>query len=126
MLNNNHLASPLTVCVITGSRSEYGLMRWLMEAMLKRQNASEEERTRAGNVGILLSSGFIAGESLMAVILAVLVIGRDKFPFLDLPPLVSDPSAWPGLIILAISIYLLCFMPLSAMKKSGLPSTHIE
>ena len=59
-----------------------GLIKWLFDRRLKNQGATEEEAKRANNTGILLSSGFIAGESLMAVVLALLVIGGDFMPSL--------------------------------------------
>ncbi len=103
-----------------------GLMRWLLEVGLNRKKATADQRTRAENVGILMSSGFIAGESLMAVVMAVMVIGRDRFPWLELPALVESPSAWPGLIIFALVTYLLVALPLKAMRSSSLPATHVE
>jgi putative OPT family oligopeptide transporter len=103
-----------------------GLMRWVLDTALTRQKASVEQRTRAENVGVLLSSGFIAGESLMAVLMALLVIGRDQFPFLQLPALVQNPSAWPGLVIFVVVGILLIWTPLRAMKSDAVPATHID
>ena len=103
-----------------------GLIRWFLDQRLRRNNASEDEKTRAGNVGVLISSGFIAGESLMGVMMALVVIGGEKLPWLHLPALLDAPWAWPGILILAISTYMLAFSPLKAMKQGGLPSTHID
>ena len=103
-----------------------GLIRWGLDAMLTRRKASDDERTRAENVGVLTSSGFIAGESLMGVLMALVVIGQDRFPWLAVPQIFDDPSAWPGLIILFVTIWLLIRTPLKAMKKGGLPATYIE
>jgi putative OPT family oligopeptide transporter len=52
-----------------------GVIKWVFDIVIKRRKATDEERQRAENMGVLLSSGFIAGESLMAVLLALLVIG---------------------------------------------------
>ena len=103
-----------------------GLIRWLLDRRLRQKKASADHRTRAENVGVLLSSGFIAGESLMGVLMALVVIGQDRFVWLKIPPLLDAPLVWPGLIILAVCIYLLAFSPVKAMKHGGLPSTHIE
>jgi putative OPT family oligopeptide transporter len=103
-----------------------GLMRWALDTALVRAKATGEQKTRAENVGVLLSSGFIAGESLMAVFMALLVIGRDRFPFLQLPALIENPSAWPGLVIFAIVGWLLIVTPLKAMKSDAIPATPIE
>ncbi|MCZ6650649.1 MAG: oligopeptide transporter, OPT family, partial [Acidobacteria bacterium] len=98
-----------------------GLMRWAMEFFMNRKKATKDERTQAENVGVLLSSGFIAGESLMAVLMALLVIIEFK-----LPTLVSAPSAWPGLIIFVVVGFLLIWAPLRAMKSKALPATPVE
>lgn len=98
-----------------------GLMRWGLEFFMDRKKATPAERTRAENVGVLLSSGFIAGESLMAVFMALLVIIEFK-----LPTLVSAPSAWPGLIIFLVVGFLLIWAPLRAMKSKPLPATTGE
>ncbi|MEE9292585.1 MAG: oligopeptide transporter, OPT family [Acidobacteriota bacterium] len=106
-----------------------GLIHGLMDYRLERARASKEEKARAENVGILLSSGFIAGESLMAVLLAFVFLGGEYFLGEDrrvIPILTESPSAWASLLIFALVIYLLAFAPLKAMKRGGLPSTHVE
>jgi putative OPT family oligopeptide transporter len=104
-----------------------GLIKWLLEVQLKRKKATDEEKTRAENVGVLLSSGFIDGESLMAVLLAFIVLGGEYFGVSQvLPALISTPSAWGGLIIFAVCLYLLVGLPLQKMKSGALPATHIE
>ena len=57
-----------------------GLIKWLLEKTMNKQGATDEQKTTAENTGILLSSGFIAGEALMAVALAFLVLSGDFFP----------------------------------------------
>ncbi len=56
-----------------------GIIRWILDNVLARRGAGEEDQTRAVNTGVLLSSGFIAGEALMAVLLAFLVLACDYF-----------------------------------------------
>ncbi|MDD4689608.1 MAG: oligopeptide transporter, OPT family [Eubacteriales bacterium] len=48
-----------------------GLLRWWIE---KRKTSSEEEREEAVQSGVLFSSGLIAGEGLIGIILAVLAV----------------------------------------------------
>jgi putative OPT family oligopeptide transporter len=107
-----------------------GLVRWLLEAQLARRKASPEEKVRAENMGTLLSSGFIAGESLMAVILAFLVLGEDFFPFLVRLRAAVTPSWEPSfllsLLVYPALVYLLVFLPLKKMRESGLPSVKAE
>jgi putative OPT family oligopeptide transporter len=89
-----------------------GLIKWMFDRNLKRTGYSDEEKQRAENNGVLLSSGFIAGESLMAVFIALLVIGGDFAPWLlGFQRLTAglSPSFWASLIIFPVVIYLLAF-----------------
>ena len=106
-----------------------GLMKWVFDLILKRRNATDADRQRAGNMGILISSGFIAGESLMAVVLALAVIGGDLVPWiLEFQKLTFgfEPSAWLGIGAYVIAGVGLVWLPVSKMREGGLPSTHIE
>jgi len=104
-----------------------GLIKWVLEVQMKRREATQEERVRAENTGTLLSSGFIAGEALMAVILAFVVLGAGLaatqtervLPFIS-------ANAWIGTLIFVVLLYLLVTIPLKAMKKEGLPSAKLE
>jgi hypothetical protein len=106
-----------------------GLAKWLFELTLKRKGATEEEKARAENTGVLVSSGFIAGESLMAVVLALLVIGADKYPsILSFQSLnfLEEPSFFLSLFAYIIVLWMLVYIPVKQMKSPGLPSTHLE
>jgi putative OPT family oligopeptide transporter len=107
-----------------------GVIRALLSWMLERKKASSEERLRAENVGTLLSSGFIAGESLMAVILAFVVLGGEFVPSLGAlrEGLTAGivPSHLPGLVLYPALLYLLVWIPLKKMRESGLPATKTE
>jgi putative OPT family oligopeptide transporter len=107
-----------------------GLIKWLLDVNLERRKAPEEQRSRASNMGTLLSSGFIAGESLMAVILAFLVLGADFYPSLGSihQRMIAGitPNFWLSLIIYPVLIYLLVWLPLSKMKSAALPAARIE
>ncbi len=106
-----------------------GLIKWIFELWLKKNQATEEEKARAENTGVLVSSGFIAGESLMAVTLALLVIGAEKYPALlgfQGLAFLSEPSFFLSLVAYAFVLYLLVWLPVSKMKQGGLPSTHLE
>jgi putative OPT family oligopeptide transporter len=105
-----------------------GLVRWLFSVALKRNGASEEEATRAENTGVLVSSGFIAGESLMAVLLALLVIAGDFYPsVLSFQSLNfgATPSLWLSLLVYPLVIGMLVWFPISKMREGGLPSTKV-
>jgi putative OPT family oligopeptide transporter len=87
-----------------------GLIKWVFDQNLKRSGYSDEQKQRAENTGVLLSSGFIAGESLMAVVIALVVIGGDFAPWLlGFQRLTAGitPSFWASLIIFPVIIYML-------------------
>jgi len=87
-----------------------GLIKWAFDQNLKRSGYSDEQKQRAENTGVLLSSGFIAGESLMAVVIALVVIGGDFAPWLlGFQRLTAgiSPSFWASLIIFPVIVYML-------------------
>ena len=75
-----------------------GIIAWMLSRALAARNAGEAAVTRANNTGVLLSSGFIAGEALMAVLLAFVVAGGTygrgrSGPAVDLA---EHPAGRPG------------------------------
>jgi putative OPT family oligopeptide transporter len=106
-----------------------GLIKLIFNKVLERRGATEDERARAENTGVLVSSGFIAGESLMAVVLALLVIGGDFYPWVlsfQRLTFLQEPNFYLSFIAYALVLYMLVWIPVSKMKEGGLPSTHLE
>ena len=110
-----------------------GIIRWILDGTLKRRKASRAERTTAVNTGVLLSSGFIAGEALMAVLLAFLVLGFDLNDAINpLPGLVEylpgflRDNAWLGLAGFVWLFLVLLRVPVKAMKKGGALGVRVE
>jgi putative OPT family oligopeptide transporter len=101
-----------------------GVIRWAFEKIADRRKLKEEEKSRAVNTGVLLSSGFIAGESLMAVVLAFLLLGGDFVPFLlRLKDAVTpgwEPNFWISLLAFPIVFYLLVWLPLKRVRVGGM------
>jgi uncharacterized oligopeptide transporter (OPT) family protein len=99
-----------------------GVIRAVLEWFLKRKNATDKEKTRAENSGILVSSGLIAGQSLMAVLLAFVVLyeqaslGMAEGEHL-LPHLAS--SFGGGLLVYPLLLGLLVWLPLRRMRDHG-------
>lgn len=89
-----------------------GIVKWIIERNMAKKNLSASQKTKAENTGVLIASGLIAGESLMAVILAFVVLGLNmsdsSFTLAQLAPF---NSAWLGLIIFAILFYALIKVP---------------
>ena len=90
-----------------------GLVSWWLSRSLEQRQATAEQRTRATNTGVLLSSGFIAGEALMAVLLALVVGASEVVPWLVLPQIAD--SALGGALVFLLLYYMLVRMPLSNM-----------
>ncbi|MDH3403605.1 MAG: oligopeptide transporter, OPT family [Acidobacteriota bacterium] len=107
-----------------------GLIKWLLTARLKAQGADATAQTRAENAGILLSSGFIAGESLMAVILAFLVLGADFSPALQAAREAvtgwATPHFWLSLFVYPALVYLLVWVPIQRMRRGAGPAVPLE
>ena len=100
-----------------------GLIAWWLTRAMDNRGVGPEERTRAMNTGILLSSGFIAGEALMAVLLAFVVLGSEVFPWMALPQFAD--SALVGALIFIPVAYVLIKVPLNAMSSDS-PSIKME
>jgi putative OPT family oligopeptide transporter len=67
------------------------------------------EVEKAGNGGVLIASGLVAGEALMGVIVAVLVISGIH------TTLIQGPIAWPGLLIFFYIGLLIMYMSVREM-----------
>jgi hypothetical protein len=99
-----------------------GIIRSILDWLLARKHATDDERTRAENAGILVSSGLIAGQSLMAVLLAFVVLyeqaklGMASDEHL-LPHLGHSFGA--GLLVYPLLLALLVWLPLSRRRASG-------
>lgn len=101
-----------------------GLIRLVLDRTLEARKVEPEKRTSAVNAGILLSSGFIAGESLMAVLLAFWVLGISTGYLPELPHFAENP--WLGMIIFPVLLFLLVKIPLNAARKGGTPGVKVE
>ena len=105
-----------------------GVIKWIFDRRLARAEATDAERGRAENLGVLLSSGFIAGESLMAVLLALLVIGNDFVPgLLGFQRLTFglSPQFGIGLIIYPVVLWLLAWFTIGRMREGSAPATRM-
>jgi putative OPT family oligopeptide transporter len=93
-----------------------GIIRYFMDRAMERRKADEESKQKAQNTGILLSSGFIAGESLMAVIMAFVVLGRSlRNPMWEPSPIWTVmESPWLGALAFLAVGYILIRVPVQA------------
>jgi putative OPT family oligopeptide transporter len=101
-----------------------GIFRLVLQRIMERRNLAQESQSSAINTGLLLSSGFIAGESLMAVLIAFWVIGASTG---YLPQMVTySENPWVALVIFPIILYLLVKIPLNAAAKGGTPGVRVD
>jgi putative OPT family oligopeptide transporter len=94
-----------------------GVFRAILDKMMAKRNPSGEAMMRTSNTGLLAASGLIAGEALTGVVLAIMVLGREKFPWLEFPKIIEGGSGWLSLVIFALVAGALIWVPLNFLKK---------
>ena len=96
-----------------------GIIKWVLESSLHKNKATAEQKTKAENTGVLISSGLIAGESLTAVILAFIVAGvslsKGTFQLSDYTLFGATP--WLGIIAFIGLFYFLIQVPLKRSQE---------
>ena len=95
-----------------------GLIAWMLSRTLTTRGASTVAVARATNTGVLLSSGFIAGEALMAVMLAFVVLGGSYYGVQQVLPSISQ-SAFIGASVFILLYYMLVNVPLRVSEEDG-------
>ena len=88
-----------------------GLIKTIVDLVVKK---GRHDSAKVENTGILLSSGLIAGEALVGIIIAgTVIIGKGEA---ILPKIIEKGNAWLGLLIFAIVAYILISIPLKHGK----------
>jgi putative OPT family oligopeptide transporter len=123
--------SPMLVAVgmylpleTTGAIFVGGVIKWLADLAAGRRQLNPGEQAKFEERGTLLASGFIAGEAITGILLAVLFIegvpslthvvtGQDVFRF------VANWGGWISLAAFAIIAYCLIWLPLRRIKELG-------
>jgi len=90
-----------------------GIVKWILDLITKRKKIEEEKKTLLENTGVLLASGFIAGEALMGLIIAGLI-----FFNIHVPQVFKEPSIIVGLGVLVAYSLGLIFVPLNVAQKN--------
>ena len=85
-----------------GSAEEEQVSEW--ELAIKQTDVKPKEKII--RTGLLLTAGLIAGEALMGVIVAFLIIGGINLAIFEYPPI------WPGLLLWIFIAVLLAYIPL--------------
>jgi putative OPT family oligopeptide transporter len=89
-----------------------GVIRWIGDRMMERRGMPAAEIEQRVNVGTLLASGMIAGEALMAILLAVAVNAHLKLPGLEGSGLLALP------VFAAVAVILIV-VPLRPLRVAG-------
>jgi putative OPT family oligopeptide transporter len=82
-----------------------GLIKWTFDAIRRRRGFTQDETDRTENKGILLASGFVAGEAMTGVLLAGLYLLSVNLPQ-------ASPSPWLGFLIFPLVFAVLALFPL--------------
>ncbi|RLI47925.1 oligopeptide transporter, OPT family [Candidatus Bathyarchaeota archaeon] len=85
-----------------GSAEEEQVNEW--ELAIKQTDVKPKEKVI--RTGLLLTAGLIAGEALMGVVVAFLIIGGINLAIFEYPPI------WPGLLLWIFIAVLLAYIPL--------------
>jgi putative OPT family oligopeptide transporter len=84
-----------------------GMIRWLTDTLCERRGFNQAQRARVENLGILIASGFIAGEALVGLVTAWF-----NYKYGKLPEIFSDPSYVAGLFVMLLLGTVLVKIPL--------------
>ena len=97
-----------------------GMIRWLTDTVCERKGYNAAQRARVENVGILIASGFIAGEALVGLITAWL-----NFKYGKLPEIFADPSYVAGLVVMFLLAVVLVKIPIDNAGSPDEPAPPV-
>jgi len=94
-----------------------GFIKFAVDKLAERRIQTEEDRNTIDNTGLLLASGLVAGEALMGILLAALVVGN-----IHLKTMIGLSEEfggywWLGIVVFAILAYVLIRFPLQRLKE---------
>ena len=85
-----------------------GMIRWMTDKIRDSKNFNDAQKARVENAGVLTASGFIAGEALMGIVIAIF-----KFKQWPLPVIFQHPNVVSGFIVLVILAIVMIRVPLA-------------
>jgi putative OPT family oligopeptide transporter len=94
-----------------------GMIRWLSDSLAERKGFNPAQRARIENTGILIASGFIAGEALVGLITAW--FNYKEWP---LPVIFKEPSYLAGLLVMFLLVATLVKVPFSTAGSPDEPA----
>jgi uncharacterized oligopeptide transporter (OPT) family protein len=100
-----------------------GVIRWVADRVVLRRAPSAAQQARAEETGVLVASGFIAGEALMGLVVAAFVLfAKQKLPTLKLGPWANQSFAdWLApLAFVGLALYMI-MTPLRSARPADTP-----
>ena len=85
-----------------------GMIRWITDKIRDSKNFNDAQKARVENAGVLTASGFIAGEALMGIVIAIF-----RYKQWPLPVIFEHPSVISGFIVLVILAVVMIRVPLA-------------
>ncbi len=94
-----------------------GMIKGILELVVKKKGFNEAQKVRIENIGILLASGFIAGEALTGLGFAPFRIAE-----FNIPSIFSEPPLLIGFSVLIIIALILIFIPIKHAGAADEPA----
>ncbi len=94
-----------------------GMIRWMTDKIRDSKNFNDAQKARVENAGVLTASGFIAGEALMGIVIAVF-----KYKQWPVPVIFAHPSVISGFIVLVILAVVMIRVPLASAGSPDEPA----
>jgi len=94
-----------------------GIIRWITDKMRDSKDFNDAQKARVENAGVLTASGFIAGEALMGIMIAVF-----KYKQWPLPVIFQHPNVVSGFIVLVILAVVMIRVPLANAGRPDEPA----
>ena len=94
-----------------------GMIKGILELVTKKKGFNDAQKVRIENVGILLASGFIAGEALTGLGFAPFRIAE-----FNIPSIFSEPPLLIGFSVLIIIALILIFIPIKHAGAADEPA----
>jgi len=97
----------------TGAIFVGGVLRWVADTFAEKRGLNAAQKARVENIGILIASGMIAGESLMGLTVALC-----RYYKIEIPHILPQPSDLAAIAIFAVLALILIWLPL---RNAGRP-----
>jgi len=94
-----------------------GMIRWVTDKMRDSKNFNDAQKARVENAGVLTASGFIAGEALMGIVIAIF-----RYKQWPLPVIFEHPNVISGFIVLVILAIVMIRVPLANAGRPDEPA----